>query len=292
MEKGKIIFVTGATGQQGSAVVRHLVRSGFNVRALTRSSGSKKTQSIMGKGVEMVEGDLFRPETFEKNLSGAYGLFSVQNFWEHGFQGEITQGKLLVDLAKKAGIKHFVYSSVASANKNTGLSHFDSKFNIENYIRQSGIEYTIFRPVFFMENFLAQHNQILEGRLVNALSENTPLQMIAVSDIGEFVAQAFLHPDIFRHKEIDIAGDSKTMPEVAQLLSEATDVRVNYVKLDMAEYRNIMGDEYANMAEWFEKVGYDVNIEALRENYDVELTGFRDWLKTADFEQFKIKQHQ
>lgn len=292
MEKEKVIFVTGATGQQGSAVTRHLVRNGFKIRALTRSKDSKKTQGIKGKGVEFVEGDLFRPETFEKNLEGAYGLFSVQNFWEHGFQGEITQGKLLVDLAKKAGIKHFVYSSVASANKNTGLSHFDSKFNIENYIRQSGIEYTIFRPVFFMENFLAQHNQILEGRLVNALSENTPLQMISVDDIGAFVAQAFLHPDIFLRKEIDIAGDSKTMPEAAQMLSEVTDVRVKYVKLDMAEYRNIMGDEYANMAEWFENVGYDVNIEALRENYDVELTGFRDWLKTANFEQFKIKQHQ
>lgn len=291
-DTGRVILVTGATGQQGGAVTRHLIQNGFKVRAVTRKPDSPKAKSIKEKGVEVVSGDLFHPETIEKHLKNLYGIFSVQNFWEHGYQGELEQGKALVDLGKKAGVEHFVYSSVGSAHRNTGLAHFESKFEIENYLKQSGLTYTIFRPVFFMENFYAMHNDILAGKLVMAMHENTPLQMIAVNDVGAFAAQAFMHPDIFRGKEIDIAGDSKTMPEIASIFSENLGEQVKYVKLDLDEYRNVMGEEYAKMVDWFNRVGYDVNIDALRDSYDVELTSFKDWVKQADFQQFKVKQHK
>lgn len=291
-DTGKVILVTGATGHQGGAVLRHLVKNGFKVRAITRNPGSPQAKNIKGKGVEIVSGDLFHPETIEKQMKNVYGVFSVQNFWEHGYQGEVQQGKALIDVAKKAGIQHFVYSSVGSAHRNTGLSHFESKFEIEGYLKQSGLKYTIFRPVFFMENFYSMHNEILAGKLVNAMNENVPLQMICVEDIGEFVTQAFMHPDIFEGKEIDIAGDSRTMPEVASIFSENLGEQVKYVKLDLDEYRNIMGDEYAKMVDWFNNVGYDVDIDALRDNYDVDLTSFKDWVKQADFQQFKVKQHK
>jgi uncharacterized protein YbjT (DUF2867 family) len=136
------------------------------------------------------------------------------------------------------------------------------------------------------------HNQILEGKLVNAMDNSVPLQMVAVDDIGAFVAQAFSNPDIFSKKEIDIAGDSKTFPEIAAIFSENLGHEVKYVKLDLDEYRNIMGDEYAKMVDWFNNVGYDADIDALRQNYDVELTSFRDWVKMADFKQFKVQQHK
>jgi uncharacterized protein YbjT (DUF2867 family) len=291
-ESKRTILVTGATGHQGGAVAMQLVKNGFKVRAITRNPDSQPAKNIKGLGTEVVYGDLFHPETIEKQMKNIYGVYSVQNFWEHGYQGEIEQGRAIVDVAKKAGVQHFVYSSVASANKGTGLSHFESKFELENYIKQSGLNYTIFRPVFFMENLLAMHNQILEGRLVSAINENTPLQMIAVKDIGSFVLQAFLHLDIFSKKEVDIAGDSKTMPEVASILSENLKDPVKYVRLEMDEFRNIMGDEYANMMEWFNRVGYDVDIEALRQNYDVDLTSFKEWVKLTDFQQFKVRQHK
>lgn len=291
-DTGRVILVTGATGQQGGAATRHLIENGFKVRAVTRNPDSPKAKSLKEKGVEVVSGDLFRPETIEKHLQNLYGIFAVQNFWEHGYQGELEQGKTLVDLGKKAGVQHFVYSSVGSAHRKTGLAHFESKFQIENYLKQSGLTYTIIRPVFFMENFYLMHNDILAGKLVMAMHENTPLQMIAVDDVGAFAAQAFMHPDIFRGKEIDIAGDSKTMPEVVSMLSENLGEQVKYVKLELDEYKNVMGEEYAHMVDWFNRVGYDVDIEALRQNYDVELTSFKDWVKQADFQQFRVKQHK
>ncbi|MGE5681651.1 MAG: NmrA/HSCARG family protein [Bacillota bacterium] len=291
-DREKLILVTGATGHQGGAVARHLIQNGFKVRALTRNPKAAQAKGIKTKGIELVQGDLYKPETIEPHLKNIYGIYAVQNFWEHGYQGEVQQGRSLVDLAKKADVEHFVYSSVASANKGTGLSHFESKYELEQYLKQSGVNYTIFRPVFFMENFIAMHNQILEGKLVSAIENDIPLQMIAVDDIGAFVAQAFMHPDIFGHKEIDIASDSKTMPEAAQIFSDVLGEQVKYVKLDLEEFKNIMGDEYAKMMDWFNKVGYDVDIDALRQNYDVDLTSFKDWVRKADFHQYKVRQHK
>ncbi|MDP4193736.1 MAG: NmrA/HSCARG family protein [Bacteroidota bacterium] len=289
----KRVVVAGATGHQGGAVTKHLLKNGFKVVAITRNPDSQAAQNLKkNNGIEIYKGDLFRPDTIEQCFEDVYGVFSVQNFWEHGYQGEIEQGRVMIDLAKRARVKHFVYNSVGSAHRNTGLAHFDSKFEIEKYLKQSGLNYTIFRPVFFMDNFLSMHNQILEGKLVNAMDNNVPLQMVAVDDIGAFVAQAFTNPDIFNKKEIDIAGDSKTFPEIAAIFSENLGHEVKYVKLDLDEYRNIMGDEYAKMVDWFNNVGYEADIDALRQNYDVELTSFKDWVKMADFKQFKVQQHK
>ncbi|MGE5458538.1 MAG: NmrA/HSCARG family protein, partial [Methanococcaceae archaeon] len=262
---------------------------GYNVRALTRNANSDAARNLKANRAEIVEGNLEDQATIEKYLKDVKGVFSVQNFWEHGYQGEVNQGKTLVDAAKKAKIEYFVYSSVGSAPRNTGLAHFESKFEIENYLKQSGLNYTIFRPVFFMDNFLSMRDQILNGRLVNAMEPNKPLQMIAVDDIGKFVAQAFTHPDIFHSKAIDIAGDSKTFPEIATIFSENLGEQVKYEKLDINEYKNIAGDEYAKMTDWFNRVGYDVDIKSLRENYDVDLTSFKDWVKKANFHELKVK---
>ncbi|MGE5402449.1 MAG: NmrA/HSCARG family protein [Ignavibacteriales bacterium] len=290
--RNKVIFVTGATGKQGGAVVNHLSREGFKIKALSRSPESEECRKLKDKGIEIVKGDLGDPTSFRSLIKGAYGLYSVQNYWEHGYQGEVQQGKALVDAAKDAGVEHFVYSSVGSATRNTGLAHFDSKKEIEDYIKDKRLPYTIFRPVFFMENFIGMRNEIFGGKLVSAMDEDVPLQMIAVDDVGAFVAQAFSNPDIYMSKEIELAGDSKTFPEVATILSSVLDEKVTYVKLSLREYENIVGKEFAQMVDWFNRVGYDVDIESLRNNYDVDLTSFRDWLEKVNFIQYKVKQYK
>lgn len=290
--RNKVIFVTGATGKQGGAVVNHLLKEGYKVKALTRNPESEHCRQLKEKGVEIVQGDLYNPGSFRNHIKDAYGVFAVQNFWEHGYQGEIEQGKALVNAVRDSDVKHFVYSSVASARRNTGLSHFESKKEIEDYIKEKKLSYTIFRPVFFMENFIGMRNEIFAGKLVSAMDDNVPLQMIAVDDIGAFVAQAFTNPDIYMNKEIELAGDSKTYPEIASLLSSELGEPVSYVKLSLKEFENIVGKETAQMVDWFNRVGYDVDIDALRSNYDVELTPFKEWLRKINFAQFKVKQYK
>ena len=108
----KTLLVTGATGRQGGAVIRHMLAKEWKLRALTRDQGSYGAQQLVGRGVELVQGDLEDPGSVERATRGIYGVFSVQDFWAVGARREVQQGKNLADAAKKTGVEHFVYSSV------------------------------------------------------------------------------------------------------------------------------------------------------------------------------------
>ena len=109
----KLILVTGATGSQGGATARHLLKKGFKVRAFVRDDTKPSAIELKNHGAELFKGTLDDKNSIKGALNGVYGVFSVQNFWEHGYDKEVHQGKNTADAAKEAGIKHFVYSSVA-----------------------------------------------------------------------------------------------------------------------------------------------------------------------------------
>ena len=114
---GRLVLVTGATGQQGGAVARNLLERGFGVRALTRDPEKPEAKVLAERSAEIVRGDLEDRSSLDRALEGVYGVFSVQNFWEAGYEREIEQGKRLVDAAKAADVEHYVYSSVGSAHR-------------------------------------------------------------------------------------------------------------------------------------------------------------------------------
>ena len=152
----RLILVTGATGNQGGAVARHLLqRRNCTVRAFVRDQNKPAAQALKQAGAELVEGDFSDRASLDRALQSASGVFSMQNF-QDGSEAEIRQGKAVADAASSAGIKHFVYSSVGSAERKTGIPHFDSKFQVEEYIRASGLPYTIMRPVFFFYNVIRE----------------------------------------------------------------------------------------------------------------------------------------
>jgi uncharacterized protein YbjT (DUF2867 family) len=128
--KDKKILVTGATGQQGGAVARHLLDRGFRVLALTRDPSKQAAWDLANRGAELVRGDLNDAASIAPLLEGVYGVFSVQNPAESGIDGEIRQGINLANAALEADVRHFVYSSVAGANLHTGIPFFDSKWTI------------------------------------------------------------------------------------------------------------------------------------------------------------------
>ncbi len=279
----KTILVAGATGQQGGAVARHLLAAGWTVRALTRDAEGPAAHALMMQGASVVEGDLADRASVDRALEGAYGVFSVQVFWPPsvGVEGEVSHGKNLADAAKAAGVKHFVYSSVGGANRNTGVAHFESKWQIEQHIRALGLPATILRPVFFMENFFFPNfrGPILEGRLNWELRFDTSLAMIAVDDIGAFVALALERPEEFIGRAIEIGGDELTPPEVAEHFSEAIGRPVRFVEKSMDQIRSFDPD-LAAMLQWFNDEGYQVDIPALRDIYP-QLTTFEEWLRKA-----------
>lgn len=280
----RLILVTGATGRQGGAVARHLAQRGFRVRALTRHPQKPAAALLLAQGVaEVVPGDLDDRASLEQALQGCEGVYSVQNFWETGFDREIMQGINVAEAAKAGGVRHLVYSSVASADRNTGLPHFESKWRVEEHIRGQGLPYTILRPVFFMENWRDYaRDSILSGTLPQPLDPDRRLQQIAVDDIGLAAAGVFEEPRRWLNRAIDLAGDDLTMTQVADAFSRALGRQVRYVQVPWESFREIAGEEMALMYRWFNQVGYDVDIALLRQDFP-ELTTFDRWLSTQDW---------
>jgi uncharacterized protein YbjT (DUF2867 family) len=279
------VLVTGATGKQGGAVARHLLAGGdFAVRALTRDPEQASARALADEGAEVVRGDMDDRASLERALAGVYGVFSVQNFWETGYDREVEQGVRLADLARAAGVEHFVYSSVGSAHRKTGLPHFESKWEIENHIRGLGLPHTIFRPVFFMDNWEVPmlRNMLLGGTLAQPLSPDRGFQQIAVDDVGGIVAMAFRDRDEWLGRELDLGGDERTMPEIAAAFAEAIGRPVSYVQVPWEDYRQAAGEEYYKMFRWFEDVGYNADIPALQRIYP-GLTALEEFLAAGSW---------
>src|ERR1700740_1206754 len=154
MSQSKLVLVTGATGNQGGAVVEALLTRGHQVRALTRNSASPAAIRLRQQGVEIAVGDFTDHDSLVGAARGADAVYAMSTPYEKGAEEEIAQGISITDAAREVRIAHFVYSSVASANRGTGIEHFDGKYTVEKHIQASGVPYTIVAPVFFMENLL------------------------------------------------------------------------------------------------------------------------------------------
>jgi len=230
--RDQIIFVTGATGHQGSTAIRHLLEAGFKVRGLTRWPNKPEAKLLEDLGAEMVHGDLNDPAMIRRSMEGCYGVFAVLTPFEVGPAMEVKQGKLLADVAKEAGVEHFLYSSVGGADRNTGIPHFKSKWQNEQYMRQIGLPLTILRPVFFMENFNnpAMIKMIASGRLLFPYGPSKQLQMIATEDIGFFTAIVLDNKDDWLGRAVEIAGDSMTLPQMAQRFARVLGHPVEFVE--------------------------------------------------------------
>jgi uncharacterized protein YbjT (DUF2867 family) len=273
----KLILVTGASGHQGGAAIRHLKQKHFPVRAVTRDPNQPQVRRLVGHGTEVVTADLEKPESLTRVLDGVYGVHSVQGY-EEGAEAEIRQGVNLADAAKRSRVSHFVYSSVGSADKNTGIPHFDSKFRIEEHIRGTGLPFSIIRPVFFMENWLRMKNSIEAGALALPLNPETRLQMIAVDDIGAFVALAFEHPGKWNGRALDIAGDDLSMTELADAFARASDREVRYQQVPWEQFEKQAGAEMTTMYRWFQDVGYHVDLSEMKREFP-QLTSFERWIR-------------
>ena len=286
MNKQDMILVTGATGQQGGAVASRLLSKGYKVRAMTRKPESEKAKALAAQGAEIVRGDLDDPQSIERALAGVWGAFAVQNTGESGVAREEEQGKRFAELARKVGVQHFVYSSVGSAHRKTGIPHFDNKWRVEGTVRALRFpSHTILRPVFFMENWISPWFKpgIDQGKLMIGIRPTTVLQMIAVDDIGKFGLRAFERHQEMNGVALELAGDQHTMPETAEILGKPAGRKIEFVPVPIAEVRKF-SEDYAIMLEWFDRVGYEVDIPGLAHKYGIRLTTLAEWARRANWQ--------
>lgn len=279
--QSKLILVTGATGQQGGAVATALLTKGQKIRVMSRTP--EKASALAQAGAEVVKGNLTNPSDLQAALRGVHGVFAMSTPFEAGMDQEVRQGIMMADAAKQAGIAHYVYTSVGSAHRNTGIPHFETKWKVEQHIRQIGLPATVLRPVWFMENFTTFSKPSAEGILMMPMRADKKLAMVALRDIGEFGAAAFMRPNDFLGQAIDLAGDELTMPDVAAHLSKVTGRSIQFQGLPLEQAEAAMGHDLAKMFRWFNEVGYQINVAALKQTFGIPLTTFAEWIKTVDW---------
>jgi uncharacterized protein YbjT (DUF2867 family) len=285
MTSKRTILVTGATGQQGGAVARALLSKGHRVKALTRKPDSETARQLATAGAEVVAGDLADRASVVRAAGDVDTMFLMGNSYEAGMEEETRQGILAADAAKAAGVGHLIYSSVANADKKTGIPHFDSKYLVEKHVVGLGIPYTISAPVAFMENVVAPWSisALSQGTYAFAVPPKRALQLVALADIGAFVTALAERREQVFGKRFDFAGDELSGEEQAKILSQVIGRPISYQEIPIAVARQ-QSEDAALMFEWFDRVGYDVDIGALRKEFpEVRWHSFADWAREFDW---------
>ncbi|KAF4968327.1 hypothetical protein FSARC_4273 [Fusarium sarcochroum] len=298
----RTILVTGATGKQGGSVVAALIaaKADFSILALTRDVSSPSAKRLASKfpKITLVEGNLDDADAVFKNATNVaatpiWGVFSVQTpaMNSTGPIIEEKQGKDLIDAALQNKVKHFVYSSVdrngiASIDNPTNIPHFVSKHNIEHHLLRkttgTEMEWTILRPVAFMENFDGGFVGKIFATAWRLAVKSRPLQLIATSDIGVFGAKAFMDSNLFSGKSISLAGDELTYNQMAAVFKKQTGSDVPLTWGIFARLTLWLSKEMGTMFAFFEKEGYGANIKELRCMHP-ELKSLGTWLEGTSY---------
>jgi uncharacterized protein YbjT (DUF2867 family) len=275
------VVVTGSTGKQGGAVARGLLERGHKVRAVTRDPNSGQAKSLANAGATLVAASLDDTAALTKALEGATSLFAMTT--PSGGAGETRQGVAAADAAKAAGA-HLVFTSVGSANRQTGIPHFDSKYEVEKHIAEVGVGATILAPVYFMENLYFAREQLAKGIYAAMLPPSRALAQIAVADIGAVAVRVLEDASRFTGKRFDLAGDELTGNDAIAILSRITGRAFAYHRVPLDVIRQRMGVDAARMYEWLDGVGYTADRVALRREFpDVALHDFESWAKTQNW---------
>lgn len=282
----RALLITGATGKQGGAVINALLArqpSDFLILAATRNAQSASAKSLAAKSdrIKLVEGNLdATPALFAsaKAVAGSvplWGVFSVQTVGKK-IENEATQGKALIDESIKAGVQHFVYSSVErggderSWSNPTPVQHFITKHQIEHHLRDSTADgksrmgWTILRPVIFMDNFQPGFAGNVFLTLLRDTMKEKPLQLIATSDIGHFAAEAFHDPTKWNRRAFGLAGDELTFSQLSRVFEKVTGDPAPTTFSLFGTALKYGVSEIGIMVDWFKNDGYKANVSEVK----------------------------
>lgn len=267
--------VLGATGGQGGAVATELLEADMPVRAVVRDPDAKRAVELATRGVELVFGDMVSGDGLVDAFVGASGVFALTTPFETGVEAELTQGAAILDAARLANVPYLVFSSVAGADRGTGVPHFESKYRVEQALGDSGIPHTIVGPTYFYDNLLGSVDALSAGILPIAMPADKPLQQLSRRDLGRFVVELFRNPTTYVGERIDIASDTMTPDQMAAALRT---VLAHEVHAESFDPERIPSPDMSAMFEFLGREGYRVDIPALHQRFPgVGWQSFADW---------------
>ncbi|EPS44238.1 hypothetical protein H072_1758 [Dactylellina haptotyla CBS 200.50] len=276
----KTILISGVTGKQGGALLQALQSypeySSLSIRAIVRDPAAA-SQKFGSAGISFHKANLTDKASLESAMAGVDTAFLV-TIPRPNAEAEVTQGKTFIDAAKAAGVKYIVFSSVGSAERDTGVPHFDSKREVEKYLADSGIAYSIIRPVAFMDGLPLQGaGRFFALGIFKATLKGNKIQLIAVKDIGIWLAKAIMDPQGWKSKEVELAGDNLNVTEILDVYEKVQGSRPWVAWLPLFLINLMLPKDFSLMFKFFREDGYRANIPELKKTHP-ELMSFEDYL--------------
>ena len=273
------VLAFGGTGNQGGAVIRRLLASGFPVKAFVRDPSKDAAQALEGAGATLTQGDLTDRASIDEAMGGMYGVYLVLPFFTEGWEREVEMGRTVIDAAKAAGVKHFVYSSGARANLMTGVPHLDSKGEIEKHLIYSHLPYTIFRPVAFNYSLTAYRESVSQGVLPDPREPDSEVYQVAEEDYGDLVALALTDPQNWLGVDLDVAGDVLTVQEMANAFGRVLGQEVKHQPISWDEEAEMASEEVVRLTKWVADEGPSIDMEMMRRRFPW-LSSVEEYLRT------------
>ncbi|KAJ9615379.1 hypothetical protein H2200_001454 [Cladophialophora chaetospira] len=296
-------LVTGATGQQGGAVVTHLLAAGAKVHAVVRIPSSPKATALSEKGVVLFKGTHEEPDAvFRAAAEGCSGVFLNPSVFQ---PGEAKKQADAIIEACKVGAGAALTSIVLSSTSRTAEmavdlaaataahpwlgQYYTAKSEVETAVQQSGIKhYTILRPPVLNFDFLLPNSASYGGfpdlpklgQLVTSLKPGLTMPYLDPDDVGKLAAAALLDPVKFNGHEIDLASDNLTARQVRDVLAQVSGIDIKYHERTPSEVEAVM---QTVLFQAFEMLANSrprkVDVEALEEKYGIKLTRFEEYME-------------
>ncbi|EAL70981.1 NmrA-like protein [Dictyostelium discoideum AX4] len=294
----KLVTVFGATGQQGSSVVRELLKNGnFKVRALTRDPSSEASKSLKELGAEVVKSnDTDSKEAIQEVLKGSDAVFALTIAFA---QNETDVGKKIADAAFGAGVKHFVFSGLPPCNKISNgriiVPHFDQKYLVEEYVRElsesnpSFISSFVYAPFYYQnfKSFVPKKNENGDGGYTISLPSNgKPMDMGDVDNIGAIVCEILLNENKYSGVVVPFSGGALSGPEIANIFSKVSGKSVTFKFIPPSIFRTFgfpNANDLASMFEFYNEFGVFNDLDQSIASKITKFTTFGEYLKNSNF---------
>jgi uncharacterized protein YbjT (DUF2867 family) len=275
-----VVAVVGATGRQGSAVVRHLLQDGWRVRALTRQPSGAAARALRDRGAEVVRVDTEDVESLRPALRGAYGLFNVQNPMTSSIDAEIRQGFNVARAAADARISHVVYGAAGVGDVRTGVGSWDSKLTIAARCRDLGLPLTVLRPMAFMELMTDKGYYPSVGVwhvMPRLMGSDRPVGWLCVDDVGAIAARAFGDPGRWVGAVLGLASDVQSIDECRAAWEAVAGRRPRGLPMPVGLFERFVGTDLTTMWRWLRTARFDMSTQPTRQILPQART-VREWL--------------
>jgi uncharacterized protein YbjT (DUF2867 family) len=306
MTDKKIIAVLGATGAQGGGLVRAIMNDkskGFTARALTRNVNSDKAKALAALGAEVVAVDLDNQASLEKAFAGAYGAYCVTFFWDHmSPEKEFAQARSMAAAAKKAGLKHVIWSTLEDTRKLVPLDdnrmptlmekykvpHFDAKGEANRLFTEAGVPTTFLLTSFYWDNLIhfgmGPKKDESGGLAFTLPMSQAKLPGIAAEDIGKCALGIFKGGPEYIGKTVGISGGHLSGDQMATALERALGQKVRYQSIEPELFRSFgfpgaddLGNMFQVKRDFEEDFRRPRDVDATRK-LNPDLQSFDQWL--------------